>query len=353
MFERDKAGEQSLDLQIGGKAIRLITKTSDVYLLYLVKKYLGTYCVATNKTACNIKIIPFAYVYKHPWATDELERFRRFFLEVHGRYPSDIQPDRIGLSLRLLQYMDPGDKSIQHICQMIHGQKLTYARVGMDLFFFNTESKTAYLFVGETFRRLPLIKWIMKIFDMGQSTIRTGILNGIMFVLSHLLIYDQGLLLHGSALQKDGHGFLFLGLSGAGKSTITQLVGPDVCFSDDGVVVKKEMDTVFVYHSPFKQTKGFGKERDMVKTKIQKAFLLEKADQNRALPLKKSELMDSILKHMIHFYKFMDRDTAQKGFYIVKDIVESLPVYKLQFSKRQDIWNNAILSSGSEVNHAG
>ncbi|MBN1848232.1 MAG: hypothetical protein JW932_06565 [Deltaproteobacteria bacterium] len=352
MSERKNTPDLDWDLQIGGETIRLTTESSNGYLLHLVKRFLGDYHAASGEATCNIRIIPFPYIYKHPWEMIEIDRFRNFFSEVHGRYPRDDQPDRIDLSLRLMQYLDPESEVVRHIRQMIDGQRLTYARIGMDLFFFDTGTRTAFLFIGETFKRFPLVQWMMKIFDLGQSMIWSGILNGIMFILSHLLIYNHGLLLHGSALQKDGHGYLFLGVSGAGKSTITRLIGPDICLSDDGVILKREMGAVFVYDSPFRQFDRPGKDGDPAKIQLQKVFILEKADQNKTLPVKKNELMDCILRHMIHFYKFMDRETAEKGFYITKDMVGCLPAYRLQFSKRRDLWDSAILNRESEVNHA-
>ena len=113
-----------------------------------------------------------------------------------------------------------------------------------------------------------------------------------------------------------------------------------MCFSDDGAVIKNEDGHVFAYYSPFRQSNGEEKKRDIMKHRIRKIFLLEKANKNRVLPLKKSELMDSILRHMIHFYKYLSDETACAGFYLIKEILDTLPANKLEFAQRGEVWNN-------------
>jgi hypothetical protein len=131
-----------------------------------------------------------------------------------------------------------------------------------------------------------------------------------------------------------------LGLSGAGKSTITRLCEPDICFSDDGVVIKNPANGIYAYRSPFGQSKANGSYDGPLKGELQKIFFLEKSSCTRVLPISRSELMSVILKNLIHFFKYLPPEAAQLGFYTVKAILERLPAYRLQFAKNTKIWDN-------------
>ncbi len=341
MSEYIKSQPESLDIEIGGAVLRLIAETGDHGILRMVRRYLRTYLTHSKEVQCKAEIIPHSWCRSYPWPKSELDRFRKYFTRIHCRFPDTSQGrNPAETSLRLLQYLNPSKEGIRHVSEKIESQDLIYSRVGTDLFFYDIVSNTAYLFIGQIRRRFSLFAWIRRSFRDGQHPMRTGILNGMMFVLSRLLIYTNGLLLHGTALVKDGQGFLFLGLTGAGKSTITRLIMPDVCFSDDGAIIKKEKDHIYVYSSPFRQVEGNKKGNECLKGEIKKIFLLEKAEQNRVLPLRKSELMNMVIRYMIHFYKYLDDETAQKGFYVAKDMLETLPSYRLQFANNRDIWNH-------------
>jgi hypothetical protein len=341
MSECIESPASSLEIAIGGTVMRLIAGSGDHGIFGVVKKNLRDYQTHSKEVQCKLKIIPHSWDHSYSWPKSELDRFRKYFSQIHRRFPDDTQgSNRAETSLRLLQYLDPLKESIGHISAMIESQDMIYSRVGIDLFFYDTASNMAYLFIGQMRRRFSLFPGIRTSIRTEQDPEWTGILNGMMFVLSRLLIYANGLLLHGTALLKNGYGFLFLGLSGSGKSTITRLIMPDVCFSDDGVIVKKEKEHVHAYYSPFRQVDG-NKNRDhFLKGEIKKVFFLEKAEQNRILPLRKSELMNMIIAHMIHFYKYLDGEAARKGFFVAKDILEALPSHRLQFRKNRDIWNH-------------
>jgi hypothetical protein len=171
-----------------------------------------------------------------------------------------------------------------------------------------------------------------------------GVINGVMFVLSYLLACSSGILVHGAAVARNNLAVLFLGASGAGKTTVSRLCRPDVCFSDDGVVVKNEGGRFYAYRSPFRQIEEFNHDTGIEKGEIKKIFLLEKSVAQRVLPLKRNELMGMLLTHLTHFFKYLDREAAEKGFYAIKDMLDQLPAYRLQFEQSEDIWNRLVAS---------
>ena len=140
--------------------------------------------------------------------------------------------------------------------------------------------------------------------------------------------------------QKQGFTVFLTGLSGAGKSTITRLCKPDICYSDDGTIIKREENRLYAYHSPFTQYHRKDENPAVTKGEISKIFLLAKDTRHRVLPIKKNELMHTIVMHLVHFFKYLNDETAQRGFYLVKEILDDHPAYQLRFAKKKIIWDN-------------
>ena len=147
-------------------------------------------------------------------------------------------------------------------------------------------------------------------------------------------------MLHGAAVQKNDKAVLLLGLSGAGKSTITHLCRPDACFSDDGVIIRKEGGQIHAFRSPFRQIKRKEKCPDCMRGRVRKVFLLEKDECYNIVQMKKNELMHIILLNLIHFFKYMTDETVGKGFWVVKEMVDMLRVYRLHFPKASQMWDD-------------
>ncbi len=70
-------------------------------------------------------------------------------------------------------------------------------------------------------------------------------------VLSDLL-QRKGLILHASAVMLNKKVIVFLGQSGAGKSTIAKILGEEgTLLADDSIIIKKEGKKYFLYQTPF------------------------------------------------------------------------------------------------------
>ncbi|MGA1790290.1 MAG: hypothetical protein ACMUIM_02300 [bacterium] len=330
--------DQTFNIRIGGEPFQIHAQQSHHRTL---KRILGDYKANPFEDSCKIRVIPYTHRRRFLWPQPELERFRAFLVKVHARFPANgTEENSVRFTLRILQYLNPKDEPIRCIVNFLDDMHaLIYTRLGFNLYFFDINTRTAFFFIKSGSGRLGILDGMIRRFDLKGSG-GEDILNGLMFVLSHQLIWHDGLLLHGAAIRKEGDGALFLGLSGAGKSTIAALCAPDVCFSDDGVILKKEGDTIWAYRSPFTQIRHAMKNFTLRKGSIQKGFILEKHDANRLIPAKQHEIMLEILRHFIHFFKFMNDKTAEKAFYLVRDIVDCLPIYRLQFTKNRDIWHD-------------
>jgi hypothetical protein len=324
--------QKKLDIEIAAERFRIVLENGNRRFLRAIQKYLDSFLHPSGHNGCAVSVFLYSQNRIYNWPAAKLKNLRNLFLSAQRRFPPATRlEEKVQLSLNIIRHFRPEEPTIQKLISGIDApQNLVYALVGVDLILYDPGENSAFFFIKKRFRLAGML---------------TALINGIMCVLSHRLIHSGGLLLHGAALQKNDTGVLFLGLSGAGKSTITRLCEPDICFSDDGVVIKDRADGIYAYRSPFGLFKTNGSYDDSLKGEIQKIFLLEKSDCTRVLPIAKSELMSVILKHLIHFYKYLPPEAAQLGFYTVKEILERLPGYRLQFAKNAKIWDNIVLQS--------
>ncbi len=324
--------QKKLDIEIAAERFQIIVENGNRRFLRAIKKYLDSFLNPSGQHGCAVSVFLYSQNRIYNWPASKLKNLRNLFLSAQRRFPPATRlEEKVQLSLNILRHFRPEESSIRELTSGIDApQNLVYALVGVDLFLYDPGKNAAFFIIK---RRLRLAGML------------TALINGIMCVLSHRLIHTGGLLLHGAALRKNDTGVLFLGLSGAGKSTITRLCEPDICFSDDGVVIKNQANGIYAYRSPFGLLKANGSYDGSLKGELQKIFLLEKSTCTRVLPITKSELMSVILKNLIHFFKYLPPEAAQLGFYTVKAILERLPVYRLQFAINTKIWDNINLQS--------
>jgi hypothetical protein len=323
---------KSLNIEIAEEVLRLDLEKCTRGFYRAFKSYLQPFLIPSGRNGCIIRVLPYRQKHRYVWQTSTLAKWRELFFSVQNRFPPTVQLEkRVQQSLGILQHFNPETPPMQMLTFYIDTtQKLVCALVGVDLFVYNPELDTAFFLIKRRLRRAGTLM---------------AVINGIMCVLSHQLIHSGGLLLHGAAVQKNGHTVLFLGLSGAGKSTAARLCDPDVCFSDDGVVIKNQGNRVYAFCSPFSHVKGNGYHTGPMQGEIRKMFLLEKSTYTKVSPIAPNELMSIILRHLIHFYKYLTPETARLGFANVKTILDLLPAFRLQFAKNTKLWDNIMMLS--------
>lgn len=109
-------------------------------------------------------------------------------------------------------------------------------------------------------------------------------------VLMHRLALGEGVELHALGLvDDDGSGYLFLGHSGAGKSTTARLWmrQPGVrLLSDDRIIVRRHQGQYRMYGTPWHGDAGVASQGSAPLAAI---FFLEQAPQNQVLPISQSQ----------------------------------------------------------------
>ncbi|PIR79409.1 MAG: hypothetical protein COU26_01315 [Candidatus Levybacteria bacterium CG10_big_fil_rev_8_21_14_0_10_36_30] len=115
--------------------------------------------------------------------------------------------------------------------------------------------------------------------------------------LYQLLSENNGFALHCSAVSVNGKAYIFLGKSGAGKSTIVQLLLKSyIPLSDDLAIIRKIGGKFYLYQTPFFEKNSYIKFP--YGYEISRIFFLHKSDKNYALPIQK-ELSKKIKKQVL------------------------------------------------------
>ena len=145
-----------------------------------------------------------------------------------------------------------------------------------------------------------------------------------------LLAEGRGVLLHASALVDRGEACLFVGESGAGKSTMTRLwAGSGVHFlSDDRTILRRHGTRCWAYGTPWHGDAGVASPG---KAPLGKLFFLQKAAGHAVRPLAPREGLTRLLVNC--FPTFWDPDGMAFTLGFLAQLVQEIPCYELAFSR--------------------
>lgn len=151
-----------------------------------------------------------------------------------------------------------------------------------------------------------------------------------------LLAEEGGFLLHASSVVRNGRAFLFTGVSGAGKTTISQLAPADATLLTDEIsYVRRGSDGYQAYGTPF--AGSLEKPGENISAPIASAFLLEKGTENKIEPVEQSTATRSLLRNILFFAQ--DADLANRVFEAALEFVSRVPVQRLIFAPDERVWD--------------
>jgi hypothetical protein len=169
------------------------------------------------------------------------------------------------------------------------------------------------------------------------------LLDAIFLTASTGLPLVDSVMLHGVGIKRQGKNFLFLGLSGSGKSTIARLSTPEDVISDDGIIVEKDLSGYCLSPAPLDQSTSYNGNKNMKKTLtsgsvLSSGFLLKRDNEvflEKILPADASSI---ILKNHIHYFRYFPRESLERAFYLISDLCRHVPFYMLHFRKDTSFW---------------
>ena len=161
----------------------------------------------------------------------------------------------------------------------------------------------------------------------------------------HTLVLAQegGFLMHAASAIRNGNAFLFAGVSGAGKTTISRLAPPDVTLLTDEISyvrkdvrkgVQKQDFSYVAYGTPF--TGELAKLGENVSAPISAFYLLAQGPENRIDPVAPGQAVRELLANVLFFAE--DQELVQRSFHAACEFVSRVPVSRLTFVPDARVW---------------
>ena len=152
---------------------------------------------------------------------------------------------------------------------------------------------------------------------------------------SILLARTGGLLLHASSAIRHGHGLLFSGISGAGKTTIARLAPPDVrLLTDEVSYLRREGSSFRVFGTPFSGELGIQGEN--VSAPVRALYLIEHGVANHIERVPEVEAVRRLMRNTLFFAH--EKCLVGEVFSTVCDLARHVPVYRLEFLPDSRVW---------------
>lgn len=152
-----------------------------------------------------------------------------------------------------------------------------------------------------------------------------------------LLVEEGGFLLHASSVARNGRAFLFAGISGAGKTTISRLAPRGaILLSDEISYVRAGKNGYCAHGTPFTSF-DLQPRAENISAPLGGVYLLEKGPENRIDAVDESTAARSLLRNVLFFTK--DAGFVNHLFEAALEFVSRIPVRKLIFTPEERVWD--------------
>jgi len=152
---------------------------------------------------------------------------------------------------------------------------------------------------------------------------------------SLILASAGGILIHAASAIRGGRAYLFSGVSGAGKTTISRLAPPDVTFLTDEIsYVLHTPRGYYAYGTPFSGEMAMPGEN--CSAPLDTIFLLEKGKENRIEPVSPAEALRALMRNILFFAH--DHRLVEQVFETAYKLSSEVPIQKLIFAPDPQVW---------------
>jgi hypothetical protein len=173
-----------------------------------------------------------------------------------------------------------------------------------------------------------------------QGTVRQSAnpysIDAVLRILHSLILANEGgFLLHGASAIRNGKAFVFSGVSGAGKTTISSLAPADVVLLTDEIsYIRPDGIGYRAFGTPFAgELAEIGQN---VSAPLDTLFLLAKGSENRIDEISPAEASRAILRNMLFFAE--DAELVRRLFETTLDVVAKVKIRRLTFVPDQRVW---------------
>jgi hypothetical protein len=149
------------------------------------------------------------------------------------------------------------------------------------------------------------------------------------------LARQGGFLMHSASAIRNGKAFLFAGVSGAGKTTISRLAPRDATLLTDEISYVRKRDTDYTaFGTPF--TGELAKLGENVSAPIAELYLLAQGLENRIDPMPPADAARGILANILFFAE--QEELVHSIFDSAFEFAQRVPVSKLTFAPDARVW---------------
>jgi hypothetical protein len=185
-------------------------------------------------------------------------------------------------------------------------------------------------------------------------------LDSVLRIVHSLILAERGgFLLHAASAICEGRAFLFSGISGAGKTTMTRLAPSDTTLLSDEISYLRPSESGYsAFGTPF--AGELAKSGENCAAPVGALFFLEQGPENRIEELSSAEAVRRLMRNILFFAE--DPVLVEKLFATACDFVDRVPIRRLTFYPDESVWNlirnfelnvegNLERSSGHDFDH--
>lgn len=169
-----------------------------------------------------------------------------------------------------------------------------------------------------------------------RQTANPYAIDSVLRILHSLILARQGgFLMHAASAVRNGKAFLFAGVSGAGKTTISRLAPADALLLTDEIsYLRPEGDGYTAFGTPF--AGELARVGENVKAPLAALFLLEKGAANGIEPVAEPEAVRAVLRNILFFAH--DPELVRLVFESATRFARSVSVKRLTFVPDARVW---------------
>ena len=171
-----------------------------------------------------------------------------------------------------------------------------------------------------------------------RQTANPYALDSVLRILHSLVLASRGgFLLHAASGISEGRAFLFSGVSGAGKTTISRLAPPEATLLTDEIsYVRPQGEGYAAFGTPF--SGELAKAGENTNAPVGALFFLEKGPENRIEEIAPAEAVRRLMRNMLFFAE--DAALVERLLATACDFVQKVPVRRLTFYPDGRVWDD-------------
>src|SRR6202158_4480675 len=162
-------------------------------------------------------------------------------------------------------------------------------------------------------------------------------LDSVLRILHSLILAQRGgFLLHAASAICDGRSYLFSGVSGAGKTTMTRLAPADITLLTDEIsYVRPGVDGYQAFGTPF--AGELAKAGENCTAPVSALFFLEQGAENRVDELPSADAARRLMRNILFFAE--DKGLVEQLFATACDFVARVSIRRLTFYPDDRVWD--------------